>query len=160
MKSLRHIFEKNNDLNFVSKIIKQKNIGMISASRGEFSPEENEKRTSSLMDDINSKKLDYIPVRGRYIENYGSKDEKPVDEKSFLIHSDENIIHHLKNFGKKYGQDSVLYKEKNSEIAKLHGTNKSGFPGLNKSHDIGTFHPNKKGEVHTVLGSGETFNFS
>ena len=64
----------------------------------------------------------------------------------------------IKNFlithGKKYNQDSVLYKHPSSKTAQLIGTNHSDYPGMDKEDDIGEFKPNKAAMFHSILTRG------
>lgn len=147
------------DLDEVSDHVKNRHIGMISASRETLSPEENVKRTKNLSKDMKEMGLEHIPVKGRYIKNYGTKEAFPIDEESFFVHSKDDLLPQMKKLGEKYNQDSILHKAKGSEVAQFHGTNDADFPGRNKSVDVGKFKPNVKGEFHSVLKSGKCFTF-
>jgi hypothetical protein len=137
-----------------------RNIGIITAHRGGNTPQENHERNRQLRDDLTQRGFGYIPIKGRYIENYGSKEAKPVDEHSFLVvgkqgHDNNSLKGNLRSLGKKYGQESVLYKPHDSENAKLLGTKEGTFPGLGEEHDVGKWHPNRTGEFHSLMrGSG------
>lgn len=143
---------------------KGRNIGMISASRGHLTAEENKKRNQELAGDIRKAGYGYVNVRGRYVENHGKPDARNVDEHSFLVIGKQgNDAGELKGFlkkhGEKYDQDSILHKAHDSENAKLHGTNESGWPGKDKEHDVGKWHPNRTPEFHSVMKKGKTFAF-
>ena len=60
-------------------------LGMISASRGENTPEQNDKATRELKNDIRSAGFGFINVLGSYIENAGTEEERKVSERSFLV---------------------------------------------------------------------------
>jgi len=95
-------------------------------------------------------------VKGRYVENKGTPQERPVDEHSYLIMGKKGddkgaLKHFMIHHGEKYGQDSVLHKAHNEPHAFLHGTREGGFPGKGQSHNVGTWHPNKVGEFHSVM---------
>jgi len=102
-------------------------------------------------------------VDGSFIENYGKGDlEKEVKENSFFVvnskdHPDffEKII----KLGKKYCQDSIVIKPKESEIAYLYGTNLSDFPGLDKKSELSVFRGGVKSEFMTRVGD-RPFTFS
>lgn len=139
---------------------------MISASRGDLPSSENKERNKSLEKDIRGAGYGFVHVRGRYIENYGKKDQRePSDEHSYMVIGKKgDDAGHLKGtltkLGSKYNQDSVLHKSHNETNAKLHGTNETGYPGKDKSVDVGEFHPSRAGEFHSLLkGKGKTFTF-
>lgn len=140
-----------------------RSVGMISASRGDLSPHENNRRHRQLEHDLSKTGLHFIHVKGRYIENYGKSNAKPVDEKSFLVvghHGDDKgqVLGHLKRLGMKYGQDSIFHKPHNSEVGSLHGTNKSGYPGFNREVSVGVWHPNKIAQFSTQRND-QSFTF-
>lgn len=140
-----------------------RNIGMISASRGDLPAEDNNKRHLQLKDDIRKAGYGLVNLKGRYIENFGTKKAQNVDEKALLVISKDGDDHgqllgHLKHLGAKYGQDSILHKPHNSTTATLHGTNKTGFPGKGNTHDVGPWHPNRAGEFHSLM-KGKPFAF-
>jgi hypothetical protein len=143
-----------------------RNIGMISAHRGEHTPEENKQRTAELASDIKAGGFGHVHVKGRYIENHGSENARPVDEHSFLVIGKKGddggaLKGFLKKHGEKYKQDSVLHKPHNSTTASLHGTShrEDSFPGHGKVHDVGEFKPQRAGEFHSVMKSRKTFAF-
>jgi len=145
-----------------------RNIGMMTAHRGEHTAEENKQRNHELEGDIRKHGFGFTHVKGRYIENHGTPQARAVDEHSYLIHGKKGDDKgELKNFltkhGEKYGQDSVLHKAHDSEHAHLIGTREGGFPGKGNTHDVGQWHPNRTGEFHSVMtgrhGKGRTFTF-
>lgn len=143
---------------------KNRNIGMISASRGDLPSQENNRRHSAMAKDIRKLGYGFIRTKGRYIENYGKPEARAVDEKAFLVvgkkaNDSGALLGHLKHLGAKYGQDSFLHKAYNSATAALHGTNETGYPGKDKSVDVGSWHPNRTGEFYSLL-KNNTFNFA
>ena len=141
-----------------------RNIGMITAHRGEYTASENKERNKQLESDIKGSGHGFIHVKGRYIENHGSPNSKAVDEHSYLVigkkGDDSGHLHNtLTSLGKKYGQDSVLIKKHNSDNVEFHGTKEGGWPGLGKIESVGKFHPNRAGEFHSVLHNNKTFSF-
>lgn len=144
---------------------KERNIGMISASRGHLSPEENNKRYDELRSHIRKSGYGFVPVKGRYVENYGKENARNVDEKALLVigkkgHDNGELLNFLKNTGEKYDQDSILHKPHDSDKAALHGTNESGWPGKGEKHEVGSWHPSKAGEFHSLLKNKKAFEFS
>jgi hypothetical protein len=143
---------------------KDSNIGMITAHRGENTPEQNKAGNKELEKSIRDAGHGFAKVKGRYIENFGTPQAKAVDEHSYLVigkRGDDSG--ELKNFllqhGEKHGQDSILHKAHNEPTAKLHGTKEGGWPGKGEVADVGKWHPNRAGEFHSVLGGKKTFSF-
>ncbi len=141
-----------------------RNIGMITAHRGEFSAAENKTRNTELEKSIRDSGHGFIKVRGRYVENHGTPNARNVDEHSYLVvgkkgNDGGKLLGFLKKQGEKYGQDSILHKAHNDEHAFLHGTKEGGFPGKGVSHNVGKFHPNRAGEFHTTMKGSRTFAF-
>jgi len=152
-------------LSRVNSHVKNRNIGMITAHRGENTSKENQSNNKELENHIKTAGYGFIKVKGRYIENHGTKNAKAVDEDSFLVIGKKGddkgeLLSFLKKHGKHYNQDSILHKSSTDLNAKLHGTRKDGFPGLNKIHDVGTFHANRAGEFHTAMRGHRSFEFS
>jgi hypothetical protein len=139
--------------------VQNRNIGMITAHRGEYTAAENKQRNHALAADIKKHGFGYTHVRGRYIENHGTPEARSVDEHSFMVigkkgHDNGHLESFLKKHGEKYGQDSVLHKPHDSTKAHLIGTKEGGFPGKDVKHELGEFHPNRSGEFHTVMTRG------
>lgn len=138
-------------------------MGMITAYRGQYSIEQNEKRNSQLISDIRSAGFGYVPVTGFYVENPGTEDEQKVTEKSFVVISSANDSGRLRFFleksGKKYDQDSVLYKDAATDEAVLIGTASGRWPGLNVEVKVGKWKPNSIGSYYTKMKGHRTFTF-
>ena len=142
----------------------ERNIGMISASRGHLTAQENNQRHSQLKTDVKKAGYGYIGVKGRYVENHGKPDARNVDEKSLMVigkkgHDGGQLLGHLKHLGQKYDQDSVLHKPHDSPTASLHGTNDTGYPGRDKQEHVGSWHPNRAGEFHSLLKNRKPMAF-
>lgn len=124
-------------------------VGFVSASRGNLSPAENNKRTKALKASLKDHGYSPVPVRGEYIEDHeGNK--KKVSEKSFMIHSGSlssrfgvkpeeahaHLLRDLKKHGEEHGQDSVLSVSKKHGSV-FHGTGKSDWVPKGKRARIG-----------------------
>ena len=59
--------------------------GTITAYRSEYSKQDNQKRNKSLVAKLMNLGYSVTAVKGSYIENYGSDDEKEVSEHSFFV---------------------------------------------------------------------------
>jgi hypothetical protein len=143
---------------------KNRNIGLISASRAELPASENVNRREELKQSIRDAGFGYVPCRGRYIENFGTEHATPVDEDTFVVigkdhHDNDELKNFLIKHGEKYGQDSVLFKKHDTEESHLIGTNDAPFPGRGKESHVGTFKPNRIGELHSVMKNGRPFTF-
>jgi hypothetical protein len=137
-------------------------IGIITAHRGNLSPSENHKRNHALKGDIHKAGYGHIPIRGSYIENKGTPDEKKVSEHSFMVighHAGKNtgMKKFLVKHGKKYDQEAVVHKPHDSPKAHLHTT--SGEHD-GQSSELGTFHANKASDYHSAIkGKHKSFTF-
>lgn len=143
----------------------ERNIGMVTAHRNEYTADENKARNRELESHIRKAGYGFVNVKGRYVENYGTPEAKNVDEHSYLIVGKKGddkgeLRNFLRGVGEKYGQDSVLHKAHNEKNAKLIGTKEGGFPGKDKEFDVGEFHPNRAGEFHTAMRNKRTFAFA
>ena len=133
-----------------------RNIGLISASRGERTQVENQALHSQLGQQIRAAGFGMINVRGRYIENYGTENAVPVDERAYLVvgmpgDDSGNLLGLLKKWGTEYGQDSIIHKPFDSPDAILYGTKQGGYPGAGNAIPAGTWHPNRAAEFLTIL---------
>lgn len=99
-------------------------FGQISAFRGEFSREENEKRHEQLKKDIRSKGLGFIEMSGGFKEEDGN-----VQELSLFVPniSKKDAI----SLGERYGQFSILWKDP-TEFVEI-GTNPVAGIGVVKN---------------------------
>lgn len=141
-----------------------RNIGMITAHRGENTAQENKAKNKELEGHIRKAGYGFIHVKGRYVENHGTPQARNVDEHSYLVVGKKGddkgeLKHFLKKHGAHYNQDSILHKAHNEEHAKLHGTREGGWPGKDVEHDVGKWHPNRAGEFHTKMTGNRTFAF-
>lgn len=137
-------------------------IGIISAHRGEHSAEENNHAHAALGDDIKKAGYGHIPIKGHYIENHGTEHARKVSEKSYMViggHKNSGLHKFLTKHGEKYKQDSILHKPHDSTKASLHGTKEGSWPGKGEKHEVGEFHPNRTGEFHSGMKGKRTFAF-
>lgn len=164
MENLFKTLVNESSLSRVHQHSKGRNVGMITAHRGEYSADENKQRNKELEGHIRKAGYGFVKVKGRYVENHGTPQAKAVDEHSYLVigkkgHDNGELKNFLKKHGEKHGQDSILHKAHDETTAKLHGTREGGWPGKGKVHDVGEFHPNRAGEFHTVMKGKRTFSF-
>jgi len=149
----------------VEHLFKGRSVGIISAGRDNLPEAENNKRHKALHSSL--KKLGHIviPAEGGYVHNYGTPQARPTHEKSFIVaHKNPGsdggqVYRDLIHLGKHYGQDSILHKPHDSDIASFHGTNDSAKPGIGKYDTVGKLKMDKAGEFYTRLANGRTFVF-
>lgn len=93
-------------------------IAIISAWRGCRTKTENRKRNVALAKDIRALGYQYYTVKGRFIENFKTQNERNVDEDSMVVfdvkpskESDAKLKTDIMALGYKYNQDAILYKD-------------------------------------------------
>jgi hypothetical protein len=130
-----------------------------------YTKKENKKRNNELLAKLLKKGYSVTKVKGTYIENYGSKDEIPVKEESFLvvdINDTGNLRKDLIKLGKEFEQDSVTFSKPNGDYF-LVSTNdcEDGYPGHGKigiDVKLGKSLFGKKGEFFSRV-NGRPFVF-
>jgi hypothetical protein len=134
-----------------------RNIGMITAHRGEHTAAENHERNQSLARDIRHAGYGFVHVHGHYPEKTESGETRHVKEHSFLVighkgHDNGHLKGFLKKHGEKYGQDTVLHKAHNEPHANLISTGDRD-PNFKKHavSSVGTWHPDRVGDYHSSL---------
>ena len=88
MKTYKKFIEdiQESSLSRIQSKSKKSGIAAISADRGDKSRKENQARSQQLQKDIRGKfGRGPTKVKGSYLENPGSKDERKVKEKSYVI---------------------------------------------------------------------------
>ena len=132
--------------------------GTITAFRGEYSKKENLARNAVLGAGYSVTSID-----GVYIENYGSANEKPVKEKSFIVFDHKKtgkLKADLKRLGLRYDQDSITFNSVSDGNYYLIGTSKreDSYPGFGKEIKLGKPMFGKSGEFHSSV-KGRPFVF-
>ena len=142
---------------------KIKNWGVVTASRGELTPAENNQRNKELENDLRKLGYGYVHVDGMWQEcrkpDTEYKDcpddmKVPTEEKSLFIPYISQ--QHIKALGKKYQQDSVLFADEATK-AKGEATfidSKSG-----EAFNIGKFSPGKVAQGYSKMKGGKVFTF-
>ncbi len=128
-----------------------------------YTKTENKARNKSLLNKMMTKGYSVTKIKGSYIENYGSDDEREVGESSFIvidIKESGKLKSDLLKFGEAFEQDSVIYSDAGGKAA-LIGTNKcpNGYPGYHKSISQGAGIFGKTGEFMSRV-KGRPFVFS
>lgn len=152
-------------LSRITNHIQNRNVGIISAHRGNLTDDENRANTILLKDAIRQHGFGHNVVHGVYTENKGTPHERVVHEHSYLVHGhigDDNgkLKTFLTQQGARFNQDSILHKAHNEPDAKLIGTShNSDWLKKGEESNIGTFHPNRVAEFHSALRNKKTFVF-
>lgn len=145
----------------------QRNMAIITASRGNFSDAENRQRNKALEQDIRDAGYGFARVSGAFIENKGnppdhSEPERTVREDSYIVlandtgHDGGKLRDFAVKMGMRYGQEAVLHKQPDKEDAELIGTMQGGYPGMS---DLYTGSPESLGDIHPGL-KPETIYFT
>lgn len=137
--------------------------GTITAFRGEYSKKENLARNAELKAALLGAGYSVTSIDGVYIENYGSANEKPVKEKSFIVFDHKKtgkLKADLKRLGLRYDQDSITFNSVSDGNYYLIGTSKreDSYPGFGKEIKLGKPMFGKSGEFHSSV-KGRPFVF-
>ena len=162
MKTFKEFMQESSLSRIKSKSDKS-GIATMSADRGNLSRKQNQARAKQLQKDIRGKfGRGPTKVKGSYLENPGSKDERKVKEKSYVIDRGKmgkrKFKKEVKKLGKKYGQDSVLTQTK--KTATLHATRKGGLGPKTKGIGVGKFRAQKKNPEGQSQIKGKIFSYS
>lgn len=98
-----------------------------------YSLRENRQRNASLLSKLRSLSFGVTAIRGSYIENFGSSDEREVQEDSYFVVDvldRGDLRDRLVSLGEEFEQDSVLFGLAGGDGV-LIGTNRcpGGYPG-------------------------------
>ena len=161
MKSFKEFLNESSLSRIKSKSDKS-GIATLSGDRGNLSRKQNQARSKQLQKDIRGKfGRGPTKLKGSYLENPGSKDERKVKEKSYAIDRGKmgkrKFKKEVKKLGKKYGQDSVLTQTK--KTATLHATRKGGLGPKTKGINVGRFKPQGKNPEGQSQIKGKTFAY-
>ena len=162
MKTFKEFMQESSLSRIKSKSDKS-GIATLSGDRGNLSKKQNQARSKQLQKDIRGKfGRGPTKLKGSYLENPGSKDERKVKEKSFAIDrgkmGKKKFKKEVKKLGKKYGQDSVLTQTK--KTATLHATRKGGLGPKTKGIGVGKFRAQKKNPEGQSQIKGKVFSYS
>jgi hypothetical protein len=157
-------------LSRIWRLTTQHDSGTISAFRyakdcgdGDvYTKNENRQRNAILKAKLLRMGYGVTPIKGVYIENYGSNDERDVNEESFLvvdINDKGKLRDDLIKLGEMFEQDSITYSKANGEYYII-GTNKcpNSYPGYRMVHRLGSTIYGEGGEFHSKV-KGRPFEF-
>lgn len=134
------------------------NVGLISARRPELTPVENLIRDGELRAEIRQC-FRLLHLRGRYLADYGLPHGNATEEYACFIssHADDsgNLKGFLRKYGRKYDQDSVIYKGYYRDAVLLALRDLPAF-GMKdgETRSLGRFHPNRLGVLYTLMIRG------
>lgn len=147
-------------LNRIHQHTHGRNIGILSAYRGERTHADNEKAYREMTNKIRTAGFGYIKAHGGYYENKGTPEERYVKERSVIVVGKKgadngHLLGHLKKWGKEYNQDGIIHKSHDAEEAVHHGL-KDGVD----TFSAGKWHPQRYGEYAThIRGGKRNFQF-
>jgi hypothetical protein len=135
---------------------RERNLGVISAYRGEHTEKENRERHKQLEKDLRGLGYGVIHAHGGFVENKGTPQEQTVTERSFIVGGSKEddkgkLLSDLKKLGEKYNQDSVLHKPLGSDTASYHYTNDVGYANKGDIKPVGQF----KGDHFAMVRSDD-----
>lgn len=174
MKTVREFREETLNESSLSRIwrhTQKHETGTISAFRyasncneGDvFTKGQNKARNQKLKAQLLRAGYGVTVVAGTYIENYGTKEAREVDEESFFVvdYKDQGGLEKsLRKFGEVYEQDSVTFSKVGGKDYYLIGTNKCemGYPGFGKRVKLGKAFFSDSGEFYSKV-NGRPFIF-
>jgi hypothetical protein len=121
--------------------------GVITGYRDENSKSQNKQNNREIVNYLQAKGYSLTKVKGSYIENFGSENEKEVGEPSFFVcnhkvDGDDNgqLEKDLRKLGQRFDQDSVLIIPHGGKGAYLVGTSKrdDSFPPYGQKEVVGS----------------------
>jgi hypothetical protein len=120
--------------------------GTITSFRGSKTKAQNRATNKEMLTYLMGKGYSVTKIKGSYIENFGSENEKEVGEESFFVCNQKidgddggQLKKDLVALGRKYDQDSVLIIPFGGKGAYLYGTSKrdDAYPSYNKTETVG-----------------------
>lgn len=120
--------------------------GTITSFRGSKTKAQNRATNKEMLTYLMGKGYSVTKIKGSYIENFGSENEKEVGEESFFVCNQKidgddggQLGKDLVALGRKYDQDSVLIIPFGGKGAYLYGTSKrdDAYPSYNKKETVG-----------------------
>jgi hypothetical protein len=120
---------------------------VITGYRDENSKSQNKQNNREIVNYLQAKGYSLTKVKGSYIENFGSENEKEVGEPSFFVcnhkvDGDDNgqLEKDLRKLGQRFDQDSVLIIPHGGKGAYLVGTSKrdDSFPPYGQKEVVGS----------------------
>src|SRR5262245_5748556 len=136
-------------------------IALLSASRGERSPADNNKAHAELQSHIKKHGFGHARVLGVGQENTDGGEVKPTHEHSFMVVGNKDDKGHLEKFarvmGAKVVQPSVIVHRPGAAGATLVHTAGSETPG--KEEHLGALHGDTLSAYHTKLKGARGFHY-
>jgi len=130
-----------------------------------YTKSEKQKRNNILASRLERMGYGITKIKGTYIENYGSDNEVPVKEESFLVidlKDKGTLKNDLISLGTEFDQDSITYSKSSGEYYII-STNEcpNGYPGngrIGVENKLGKSMFGKKGEFYSKV-NGRPFVF-
>jgi len=157
---------KESSLSRIWSQVTQHDSGTISACRiadgcrgkgNRLSKRDNKKRTAGLHSQLLSLGYGVTPIRGVYIENYGTPDAEKVREDSFIVvdlKDKGTLKKDLVKLGTKWNQDSITFSKVNGDYYLISTNRCKVFPGWGRigvEEKLGKSFFGKEGEFHSSI---------
>ena len=150
---------------------KSRSIGIIGVCRHDATLSEQEIQALLKSDfarikaDLRSEQCGYINIKAQFVDDDGQIDVTKADDVSLLVIGDTkddsgHLKSLLKDLGRKYHRDSVLYKPYDRETAVIIGLKDGVWPGQDQEHDVGPFHPRRMSDFQAALNKNAPCKFS
>lgn len=136
----------------------------MSAFRGDRQKAVNKTNSAAMKKALEAAGYSVTAIRGSFIENAGTDNEKKVSEDSFFVQNvkdDPDFVRVVTQLGHKYDQDSVLFIPKGGKGAYLVGTTKraGADPSFGQKMKVGDASFGKiTGDYFSSVG-GRSFEF-
>ena len=137
------------NLSRVLKHIKDNSFGIVSAYLGELSLKENKERQKKLKNMVKSKGYGYKEIKG-----FWKSDDSDKLEEEYALFVPKVSYEDIKTFGKEFGQDAVIYGNKEEIVLFDTKNNKV----IRQFTDIQT-NPNQSWDLYSKI-KNKSFKFS
>jgi hypothetical protein len=120
--------------------------GTITGYRDENTRKQNQQNNREIVNYLRGKGYSLTKVDGIYIENFGSENQKEVNEQSFFVCNHEvdgddggQLEKDLRKLGERFDQDSIIMIPYGGKGAYLRGTSKrdDAYPSYGKKEVVG-----------------------
>lgn len=134
---------RESSLSRIWRHVQDHQAGAISGYRDGNSKAENKSNNREIKAYLNKRGYSVTSVKGNYIENFGSENQREVGEPSFFVvdmNDTGNLERDLAALGKRYDQDSILIVPQGGKGAYLLGTSKrdDAFPPFKQKEVVGS----------------------
>lgn len=119
--------------------IKQYDCGIVTAYHSGYTHIQNQKRNKSLNAKLAAMTYGITTVKGSFVENFGTDNEKEVEGHIIFVvdvRNRKNLEVMLRELGEEFGIDSILNIPKDNDKSCLIGTKKNTYPGYGVNKEL------------------------